>query len=534
LEQIELERTILHKKHPGIFRGSDGIVNENLANRFMNDVKIPEAKCFYGFQIAMENVHCVAGGTRILTKSGYKYISSLKDKVVEVWNGEQFSKSMVMHTCDANGFIVTLSNGMELMCTSEHKWLISIDGHTSRILTKDLLIDMEISEFEYPCPLKHDINDDYLFSNVEVHGYLAGSEPNGTQYNPIDFNCRPRLYVPINYSRRVKLDWLSGLSKCFNDGVITHYDIPFILDVQLLFSTLNIKSVITDDDSIKLMLDSVGVAKLAALGIDIVLASPNITFAPTRIVSIIPFEEKIPMYCFEEPINHTGVFNGILTGQSETYSLLLDTYIKNSDERAHLLNAINTIPCVQRKAEWAMKWISDENASFAKRLVAFAAVEGIFFSGAFCAIFWLKERGVMPGLCSSNEFISRDESLHTEFAIHLYSLLEHTKLAQDEIYELIGEAVDIEDEFINASISCNMLGMNGDLMLQYIKFVADRLIVQLGYDKLYNVTNPFHFMDRISLSNKSNFFEHTRISEYSKARIGVEADDNQFGLDAEF
>jgi ribonucleoside-diphosphate reductase beta chain len=218
---------------------------------------------------------------------------------------------------------------------------------------------------------------------------------------------------------------------------------------------------------------------------------------------------------------------------SEMYSLLIDTYIKDTEEKAHLLNAINTIPTIGQKADWAIKWIEDSKTSFATRLVAFACVEGIFFSGAFCSIFWLKERGVMPGLTLSNEFISRDESLHTEFAILLYTLLDD-KLSQDTVYDIIQEAVNIEEQFITDAIPCNMLGMNNVLMRQYIQFVADRLIVQLGYEPLYNTKNPFHFMDRISLTNKTNFFEHTRQSEYARARVGEGPEQNKFDLDAEF
>lgn len=218
---------------------------------------------------------------------------------------------------------------------------------------------------------------------------------------------------------------------------------------------------------------------------------------------------------------------------SEAYSLLIDTYVKNQEEKTKLLNAIYTIPCVKKKADWAFKWIESKDDSFAHRLVAFAAVEGIFFSGAFCAIFWLKERGVMPGLTFSNELISRDEGLHTEFAILLYSMLTN-KLTQEDLHNLIKEAVDIENEFITDSIPCQMLGMNADLMTQYIKYVADRLVVQLGYDKIYNTTNPFDFMDRIGLNLKSNFFE-TRVGEYSRANVGT---DNKevfnFTTDADF
>lgn len=205
---------------------------------------------------------------------------------------------------------------------------------------------------------------------------------------------------------------------------------------------------------------------------------------------------------------------------SEVYSLLIDTLIKDPSERHHLFNATQNIPCVAKKANWALKWIESAE-SFALRLMAFAFVEGVFFSGAFCSIFWLKERGVMPGLSLSNEFISRDESLHTEFAVLLMSLLGPTnKVSQEQAHALAKEAVEIESEFITESIPCNLLGMNSDLMKQYIQYVTDRLLTQMGYAKIYNVKNPFHFMDRICLDGKVNFFEH-RESNYAKAGVGL-------------
>lgn len=216
---------------------------------------------------------------------------------------------------------------------------------------------------------------------------------------------------------------------------------------------------------------------------------------------------------------------------SEIYSLMIDTFIKDNQEKDNLFNAIDTIPCIKKKADWALRWIEDKDTTFAKRLIAFAVVEGIFFSGAFCSIFWLKERGLMPGLCTSNEFISRDEGLHCEFATLLYSMIKN-RLSEEEVSDLIREAVDIEIEFITDAIPCNLLGMNAELMKEYIKFVADRLIVQLGYEKLYNVRNPFPFMDRISLEHKTNFFEN-RESNYSKANVG-QKNAHEFSIDEEF
>ncbi len=216
---------------------------------------------------------------------------------------------------------------------------------------------------------------------------------------------------------------------------------------------------------------------------------------------------------------------------SETYALLIDSYIKNPTEKDRLFHAIDTVPCVKRKAEWALKWIN--NGNFAQRLVAFAAVEGIFFSGSFCSIFWLKKRGLMPGLTFSNELISRDEGLHCEFACLLYSMLSN-KLSKEEVTEIIADAVVIEKEFVTDALPVRLIGMNADMMAQYIEFVADRWLVELGYDKLYYATNPFDFMEMISLQGKTNFFEK-RVGDYQKSGVlNVEAKSQAFSMDEDF
>eukprot|EP01061_Rhynchopus_euleeides_P015978 TRINITY_DN27129_c0_g1_i1.p2 TRINITY_DN27129_c0_g1~~TRINITY_DN27129_c0_g1_i1.p2 ORF type:complete len:354 (+),score=202.95 TRINITY_DN27129_c0_g1_i1:64-1125(+) len=202
---------------------------------------------------------------------------------------------------------------------------------------------------------------------------------------------------------------------------------------------------------------------------------------------------------------------------SEMYSILIDTYVKDEAEKMKLFSATSTIPCVGKKADWAMKWIGS-TSTFAERLVAFAAVEGVFFSGSFCSIFWLKKRGLMPGLTFSNELISRDEGLHTDFACLLYSQLEHTRLSHERVLEILLEAVTIEKEFICDALPVKLIGMNSDLMAQYIEYCTDRLFAELGYPKHFNVTNPFDFMEMISLQGKTNFFEK-RVSEYSKAGV---------------
>ena len=215
---------------------------------------------------------------------------------------------------------------------------------------------------------------------------------------------------------------------------------------------------------------------------------------------------------------------------SETYSLLIDAYIKDPKEKHYLFNAIETVPCVKKKADLALRWI--QNGSFAERLVAFAAVEGIFFSGSFCSIFWLKKRGLMPGLTFSNELISRDEGLHCDFACLLYSMLQN-KMTQEQVHTIIKDAVNCEHEFVTDALPVSLIGMNAKLMCQYIEFVADRLLVSLGYSKIYNAANPFDFMEMISLQGKTNFFEK-RVGEYKKAGVAQSQESQKIRFDEDF
>ena len=217
---------------------------------------------------------------------------------------------------------------------------------------------------------------------------------------------------------------------------------------------------------------------------------------------------------------------------SETYSLLIDTYVKDEAEKAELFNALEVFPAIKKKAEWALKWI--ESDSFAERLIAFAAVEGIFFSGAFCSIYWLKKRGLMPGLTFSNELISRDEGVHCDFAVHLHNHHLVNKVSKERIKEIIVDALDIEREFVTESLPVSLIGMNAGLMTQYLEFVADRLLVELGCDRVYGSANPFDFMDMISLQGKTNFFEK-RVAEYQKSGVmNTDSDAQKISFDADF
>ena len=246
-------------------------------------------------------------------------------------------------------------------------------------------------------------------------------------------------------------------------------------------------------------------------------------------------ENLVERFCTEVKLLEAKFFYGFQIAMenihSETYSLLIDTYVKDVSKKNKLFNAIETIPSVRKKADWALKWINDEKSTFGTRVIAFAAVEGIFFSGSFCSIFWLKKRGLMPGLCFANELISRDEGLHTEFAVLMYSILKD-KPSKEIILNIIKEAVELEKEFITESLPCNLIGMNMDLMKEYIEYVSDRLLLMLGLEKEYFTSNPFPWMELISIQGKTNFFEK-RVGEYSN-KAGTELKNNVFELNDDF
>jgi len=593
------------------FAASDGIVLENLADNFISEVQLPEARCFYGFQAAMENVHCVTGETKILTDNGYYMIKDLENKKVNVWNGDEFSNVEVKYTGNQQIYRVILSNGMELDCTPGHKWLIRFGNqqHPERcklkkIETKDLKEGDVLWEYELPELNVEKEPDNFL--NPYIHGFFCGdgsysnnyptislydkkkellkyfdieNYSNEEKYNRIRFYITNKINknkyeVPINYNLNTKLRWLEGYVDA--DGCISYntkkdataiqivsINLSFLKDVQLLLTTLGILSNLkinqkagirllpkndgSDDNdyynckqTYVLYISCKSVNKLIKMGFNpkrlqiIYCERLDNIFERTenlkiKNINLILEDEKT--YCFSEPKNHTGIFNGILTGQSETYSLLIDTYIKDKKEKNELFNAMDEIPCIKKKAEWCFKWMNKE-APFIQRLVAFSCVEGIFFSGSFCAIFWLKKRGLMPGLTFSNELISRDEGLHTDFACLLYRQAKN-KLNESVIHKIVSDAVECETDFICDALPCKLIGMNSEMMAQYIKFIADRLLVELGHSKIYNVENPFEWMEMISLNGKTNFFEK-RVSEYQKSGVMDFNKDNELKFDEDF
>ena len=572
------------------FAASDGIVLENLGERFLCEVQLPEARAAYGFQLMMENVHCVSHNTKILTDKGYYNIGDMMNQHINIWNGTQFSKVQIKFTGNQALYKISLSNGMDLDCTDGHKWLIRSGNQShpercslEKIETKNLKKGNVLFDYELPILDIKDINE---FKNPYIHGFFCGDGTYCNNYpmiylygdkrkllpnfnpksiqkskNPIRFFItdkinKPKFEVPINYSIKTKLEWLAGFTDadgCINlnnkkDATsiqLSSINNHFLKEVQLMLSTLDVLSCIRlNHEAEKRLLpknDGTGdyalynckscyvlyitcknVNKLITLGF--CPRRLNILYCERiennfsrqekiRITNIKKISDNEKTYCFSEPINHTGIFNGILTGQSETYSLLIDTLIKDETEKTKLFKALDNFPCIKKKADWSIKWINDNRSGFATRLIAFACVEGIFFSGAFCSIYWLKKRGIMPGLTFSNELISRDEGMHTDYAVLLFNTL-NKKPKKSKIIEIIKEAVEIEKEFITEALPCKLIGMNQKLMKQYIEFVADRLIVQLGYNKIYESNNPFDFMEMISLEGKTNFFEK-RVGDYS-------------------
>ncbi len=410
-----------------------------------------------------------------------------------------------------------------------------------------------------------------LLPHFEVEKHFKNG--NSTRFYITKKINKDKFEVPVNYSLETKLRWLEGyvdadgcvnLSKDATSIQVSSIQRHFLQDVQLMLTTIGInsnlklaqadrKALLPKNDGTGeygiydcktiyvLYITSAAVNQLINLGFEpkrLKLSNRERgDFAKQekllRVQKITKVADDKKTYCFNEPKNHTGIFNGILTGQSEVYSLLIETYVKDPKRKQELFDAVQTIPCVKEKSDWAQKWMDPKEAPFAQRLLAFAVVEGVFFSGSFCAIFWLKSKGEMCStLGTSNEFIAKDEGMHTDFAVLLYSKLKYP-LSPERVEEIFREAVEIETRFICSALPCRLIGMNSDLMTQYIKFVADRLLTQLGYKKIYKTTNPFDFMEIIGLQGKTNFFEK-RVTEYQSASHLKDNTGDAFELDEDF
>jgi ribonucleotide reductase beta subunit family protein with ferritin-like domain len=494
------------------FAGADAIVGLNIMDSFTKQVRVLEAQTAYIFQAAMEGIHCCHGSTMILTSKGYVRIADVVDETLDVWNGEEWSTTTVRKTGEGSKLLrVVLSNGIELRCTPQHKWFIQDASDTDAddswvVYAEDLKPGDVIAKFRFPVL---DIPD------------------------PDDPGSVGSTIVPLNHSISTKLRWLESVAEEHSEGMrIQSLDLDFMRQVQLMLSTLGIHSVISRNTIyeeehpfrcyIKNAIDLSWMTVLElkqlgfAPGLKPGLQATQEPDHPITVIDVFDEEERADTYCFNEPKRHSGVFNGVLTGQSEVYSIMVDTYIKDPQEKALLLKDAENLPVVGDKIRWARTWAASD-APLGRRLLAFAIVEGIFFSSAFCAIYWLKQRSILPGLTKSNEFIARDEGMHVDFACLLYSKVEQ-KLSSEEVRDMIMDAVLVEKRFITESIPCSLIGMNATLMTQYIEYVADRLCVQLGYAKLYGAKNPFPFMVMLGMETRNNIME-TVTTNYQKAAV---------------
>jgi ribonucleotide reductase beta subunit family protein with ferritin-like domain len=526
------------------FAASDGIVNENLALNFYNEVQVPEIRQIYATQIMMEAIHseCVTGDTTILTKKGMVPISHLEGLPVEIWNGEQWSEVLVESKGEKDIHRVTLSNGLYVDCSPEHRWVLQNGREKSTIDLKRG--DKLFQSWQYPVTYTTTLKP---FKNAYQHAKksIENTMVMPTRWFSLDRLTRyvkkritslciekPLYYVPHEFPVQTKIEWLRGLFDSRNCDIFIDENhmysarlicykqgnSQFLKSIQELCLSLDVlPSFKKLGESLTLLyFDTKSLFQLQKLGLKTIKLPPlamstfeNYSYTVSNIVDM----KKTEMtYCFHEPLKNRGVFNGILTGQC--YSLMIDTYVKNAQEKKLLFKSIENNPIVKRKADWALKWLNNET-KFAERLLAFCAIEGIFFSGSFCSIYWLKSRSLMPSLSLSNQFISRDEALHCETCIMVYKKLQN-KLSETTVHAIFKEAYEIEAQFVTEALPVRLIGMNADLMKQYIQFITDFWLSKLGYSKLFNVTNPFDFMSYISLENKTNFFEN-RVSEYQKA-----------------
>jgi len=537
------------------FASSDGIVNENLALKFYNEIQVPEIRQLYATQIQIEAIHseCVTGETMLLTDKGYFPIQDLDMQSVSVWNGDRFSNTLIEKTGVKKILKVELTNGNTLRCSEKHKWFVN-GGEIK------YAIDLKHGD-SVDVPNDHPVIDSNInFKKAREHGKFSCDyhySENMTLFDRtmkrlkgwwfFDFlpsSDKKKLYVPLVESIVCKVEWLNGVLSSKNAEykighnnevkiIITHEDTGFIKKIQLLCTSLGFipRMDIIGDTIGVLYFDNRCVSSFQKYANSDTGLLPDIISISKETMEIkkITEEPEEKTYCFHEPLKGKGTFNGIVTGQC--YSLMIDTYIKNLEEKNKIFKSMENNPIVKKKAEWALKWINDDT-SFAERLLAFGAVEGIFFSGSFCAIFWLKSRELMPGLAMSNQFISRDESLHCQTCVLIYSKLKN-KLPEERVHELFREAYEIEEEFITESLPATLIGMNPVEMKQYIQYITDYWLEQLGYSKMFNVKNPFKFMAYLSLENKTNFFEK-RVSEYSKANVGRSRDTMDFKIDDDF
>lgn len=513
------------------FAASDQIVNLNISERFINEIQVLEARICYQFQAAMENIHCVSGDTEILTDTGNIKIGDYVNKNVNVWNGTSFSNVEIVYTGDSVLYLITLSNGLSLKCTPNHKWFINTSniGITKEIVyTVDLKIGDKICNYTLPIVVNnikenlnfiekfvHENNGKFLIAEKLGYKRLITSSTNlfllkNAQMKLIELGIKSEIDV-LSVSRDKRFEIIDEIDNTIFILRICNNELKQLQRFGLSFNNIEIiddNNMDTYDCGYWNCIDELHVSDITLL------------------------ENEHKTYCFTEQINHAGIFNGILTGQSEVYSDMLLNVVEDKEEQHKLFNAFKTIPSIKRISDWAFQW-KDSDKSLGHRIIAFAIVEGIFFSGAFACIFWLKKqrnngKSFMNGLVKSNEYIARDEGMHVKYACQLYSYIKK-RVHFDEVKKIFDEANDISKQFMEEAIQCKLIGMNNDLMNQYINYVSDRLLVMLGYDKIYNATNPFSFMETIGILSKDNFFEK-RVTAYQTAYNADNQDDREFDI----
>lgn len=485
------------------FAGSDFIVNES-QKKDSEEVQVMEYNFFNDDKISRENIHCVAPDTKVLTDKGYFPIQKLALGQAKIWNGYQFSDvNIQMTSFNSAIYRVVLSDGRSLDCTETHEWII-LEGEK---LQKEYTINLKGGEriFPYNFPFLSYPKDVFEYHKQSITQKLEGAEL-------VLFEDGRILGTEIKYtSKKEAREFQETLEGFACDSIVYNkkgYSV--LIYARALY---------------KLILALEIVSKKYPKNKDFYFFQ---NISPARVVSI-EYVYDSRTYCFNEPLNHTGVFNGICTGQSTTYADLLEAYVKDNKERETLKNAVKSIPTIQKKAEWMREYI--EKGTFVERLIAEAIMEGIFFSGTFCAIFWMRKRGKLSALCDANEFIARDEGIHRDFNCYLYREVVKNKIPEPILEDMIRKAVLIEQEFVVESLPVKLLGMNEELMCKYIEYVADHLVYNLINKRIYKVENPFDdWMNAISLKVKADFFVH-RPTAYSKTSILSSKEDAQIRFD---
>jgi ribonucleotide reductase beta subunit family protein with ferritin-like domain len=573
------------------FASADGIVNENLVTRFYEEIQAPEARDVYTIQMHIESIHCVHGDTRILTDRGHYRIADMEGKLVNVYNGQVFSSVQVIKTAEKARFAtVRLSNGAQLHCTDRHRWFTTQLKDGQPTLTVKYTCELTLGDKLWPMtlPIVPDVNQPPTLSYAPLLGYLftrgavrsnqrciaMSDEDQGLALGMRKANTTGRFVipnealsmldlVPCNYALSTRLGFLRGLLSG-RDVYHTHDQLVMCFlsprrgafrranDIRLFLGTLGLSAYTQTRLSpqygrtkVYVSLDALRVVERAldmSFGLDRITAFNQIMAGPNNMDQVSRNEISVrslsyadhlgesPSYCFTEPLRGAGTFNGVVTGQSETYSRLIDAYIEDPAEREHIFKSLEHVPIINKKAAWAKTWATNDDVTFGERIFGQGCTEAIFFAASFASIFWFRSRGLLPALSQANTKIAIDEFMHAQFASLIFrDHLVHQKCSPERCYEIVRDAVNLEFEFITEALPCSLIGMNDDLMRTYIESVADNYLEACGLDRIYHSTNPFPFVEAaLDLPSLANFFENKGDASYhihSKTRVIEETDE---------